>query len=110
MSNVKVLNIKPLAPQVKVTVVIDDVRHNRAEPTVEDLIATIEDLEALAEATKMSEQIKLTLRVICRSFPSMSEADLRKQPAEVLNGLFDAARGEIEMESEDSEGNVKPAS
>lgn len=111
MSNVQVLNISKLRKPASMVVVIDDVRHERAEPTVEDLLTTVEDVEALAVPNvKMSEQLKITLRIITRAFPTLTEAMLRKRPAEELNALFDAARGEVEVEAEDEAGNEKPAS
>lgn len=111
MSNVTVLNITALKKAPRLVVTMDGERHEMSEPTVDDVITTIEDMEKLAEPNlKMSEQMKIMLRVVLRSFPTITEEVMRKRPMEELKALFDASRGDVEIEEEDGAGNASPAS
>jgi len=110
MSNVQVLNIKPLTTKPKLVVEIDGKRYTRAAPTLRSVIEMTEDIESLATSGSMAESLKVAQRVILRAFPELDQETLLDLEEDVIDQLFAAARGDVQVETEDAGGNAQPAS
>lgn len=112
MANVKVLNTADLLPKEPLILKIDGVDHTKVDPSLEDVVQTLKDLEDLAKAPSLLEELQFVIRIITRAFPTITEEMLRKWPANVVNEIYLLARDEDQpqVETKDAEGNDKPAS
>lgn len=89
----KVLNFDELLSEPAYTVIIKGVEHHMQTPTLEDFIANLKDMEALAAAPNMLAEVEATARMIARAFPTLTEADVRQWPVPAIERLFATIRG-----------------
>ncbi|MTH61203.1 hypothetical protein [Paracoccus litorisediminis] len=105
MANVKTINTSELLDNDALVVVIDDVSHPRIEPTVKDMLHTLKDLEDLGKASSMADELDVVIRIVMRSFPTMTREMVEGYPIVVLNEVFAIARdGEIAKQETDEQG------
>lgn len=112
MQNVKILNTADLLPKDPLVLKIDGVEHVKVEPTTREMIQTLKDLEELAKATSMVEELEFVCNVIRRAFPSITQEMIDEWPAGIIGEIFSIARdgNDAQVEQKDAEGNVAPAS
>lgn len=104
----KILNIDDLLQESPLKVIIGGVEHAMTTPTMGDFLANMKDLEALAASPNIVEETRVTVRVIARAFPSLTEEDVYKWPVNVIENLFNIVRGvdpDAQVASEDAAGN-----
>ncbi|NKX37872.1 hypothetical protein HGG70_08100 [Rhodobacteraceae bacterium R_SAG4] len=109
----KVLNIDEFQPEAPFTVVTKGVEHHMVEPTVQMFLDNLADLEALAAAPTVADEVKMTVKMICRAFPTLSFEDVCLWPLPAIESLFNVVRGlegDGKVTEQDEEGNGQPAS
>jgi len=108
----KILNIDDLLQESPLKVIIGGKEHAMATVTMEAFLANMKDLEALQAAPSIVAETEVTVRVIARAFPSLTEADIYKWPVTVIENLFNLVRGidpDAKVTDEDAEGNGSSA-
>jgi hypothetical protein len=109
----KVLNIDDLIAQPTAKIVVNGIQHEMRTPSVEDFLCNMKDLEAMAAAPSIVAETELTVRMIARAFPSLTEADVMKWPVPAIEKLFAYIRDidpDAKVEESDVEGNASSAS
>lgn len=109
----KILNIDDLLQESPLKVVIGGKEHAMSTPTMSDFLQNMKDLEALAAAPSLVTETEITVKIIARAFPTLTEADVLAWPVNVIENLFQLIRGidpDAKVEEADTEGNVSPAS
>jgi hypothetical protein len=92
----KVINLQELArkePDV-VIVTTDGERHEMIPATVESFIENVKLVEGLGTAASVVDEMEVMIKIITRSFPTISEAEVRSWPLENLQSISDLARGQ----------------
>ena len=109
----KILNIDELITEAPMVIVIEGVEHPMKTATLEDFLQNMKDLEAMAAAPSVVAETEITVKMIARSIPSLSEADILKWPMPAITRLFDIIREvdpDAQIEEKDSEGNASSGS
>ena len=109
----KILNIDELINEAPMIVVIDGVEHKMKTATLEDFLQNMKDLEAMAAAPSIVAETEITVKMIARSLPTLTEEDILKWPMPAITRLFDIVREadpDTQVEENDSEGNVSSGS
>jgi hypothetical protein len=109
----KVLNIDDLLAQPNAKVVVNGVEHEMKTASVADFLQNMKDLEAMAAAPSIVAETELTVRMIARAFPTLTEDDVLKWPVPAIEKLFTFIRGidpDAKVEAKDDEGNGSSAS
>lgn len=113
MTATKILNIDELLEEVPMKIIVKGQEHAMSVVSMENFLENMKDLEALAAAPSVIAETEITIRVIGRSFPTLTEADIRKWPVTAIENLFNLIRGvdpDAQVEGTDSEGNPSSAS
>lgn len=108
----KVLNIDDLKSEVLYVIEVDGEEHKLVAPTVQDFLDNIADLEALAAAPNIKEEINVSVRMIVRAIPTLTEERVKSWPLTAIERLFNVVRGydqNGEVVEKDEEGNVAAA-
>lgn len=109
----KVLNIDEFQTEAPFVVVVKGVEHAMVQPTVQMFLDNLADLERLAAAPTVADEVKMTVKMICRAFPTLKEADVNGWPLPAIERLFNIVRGfdaDGQVTETDAEGNAQPAS
>lgn len=116
----KVINLADLRKEPIVTIVDEKgVRHDMVTASVETYIANAEAIEALALNAGPVKELETIVGIVGRAFPTLTEADIRKWPIDMIQQLSDIARGvngevatadEAAAKEANASGNDQPAS
>ena len=89
----KVLNLDKISKKSERTLVLGGVEYEVKAMTVGNFIEVTAAAESLSEAS-ISEQIKATVDMICRSVPTIDKETLNNLPLEDLHQIVSFVRGE----------------
>lgn len=109
---VKILNIDELVQEAPIVIVLGGEEHAMKIPTLEDFLMNMKDLEAMAAAPNMTVETEMTIRMIARAFPSLTEERVRQMPMPAVERLFAIVREadpDAKIEDKDDEGNGSSA-
>lgn len=100
----KIVNLDALATAPKLTILVDGVKHDMVEPTVQSFIDNMTEIEAMGMNPSPLNEMKLGVKIIQRAFPTISEEAMSKWTLERLNMLVNIARsGGAEIVTDDAE-------
>lgn len=86
------LDLDAVAPEIDLTVKLNGKKHKLKPLSVEDFIKNTKDQAALGASTQVEDEVNLVLRMLTRSFPTMTEDELRQVPLNKLWKLLEFAR------------------
>lgn len=111
----KVVNFEALQDEPPFILMIEGKEHPMKIASVGDFVENMKLIETLGLKSSASEEIEVSIKVIARAFPTLTEAQIRTWQVTTIDKLFRIARGEdifaTEAEAADgsAEGNAKPA-
>lgn len=109
----KILNIDDLVEEAPLVIEMRGKKHEMKPSTMGDFIANMKDLESLSAAPGVVAETEITVRIILRAFPTLTEADVMSWPTAAIGRIFDIVRGidpDAQVEAKDDEGNGSSAS
>jgi glucokinase len=116
MSNTKFLDLDAVVSPVSFQLKLGGKKHEMVEPTLEQFLETMRELEALPMTLSPTEEVEHSIKMIKRAFPTVEDAMLRTLKVTQLRQLNDFMRkatGQaVEQEvaaGEGSEGNPQTA-
>lgn len=108
----QVLNIDEFKKKTPLSVVVGGKTHHMQPSTVQTFLDNLEDMEALAKAPSIKDEIHLTVRMIVRAFPTLTEEEVRQWPLYSIEEVFNTVRGggatSAEVIEKDASGNQQP--
>jgi hypothetical protein len=107
MSNTKLLDLDAVVSPVDFGFKFKGIVHKLVEPSVEDFLNTMKEVEAVSLSASPAEEIEITIKMIKRSFPSIEDADLRSLKLSQLRELSEWARTAGGQTAEVTEGEGK---
>lgn len=110
----KFLDLDAVAPSVDFTLKLNGKEHPLKVASVDTFIKNMRELEALPVNASPIEEMEMTIKIILRAFPTLTEKEVRGLNLDQVRAISQFAReanGEIaEEEKETPEGNADAAS
>lgn len=110
----KVINIDALQEEAPFVLVIDGKEHPMKIASVQDFVENMKLIEALGTNASFVDELEVSIKVIARAFPSLTEDEIRGWQVSVIDKLFRISRGEDVLSESDlkeaHEGNAPTAS
>ncbi|MBA8881729.1 hypothetical protein [Phyllobacterium myrsinacearum] len=111
----KYLNLDELSAEREFFIKLSGKDHLVQEPTVQDFLDNLKELEALPINASPTEELNLTIKQLLRSVPTLTDPQLRKLTFSQVKAIHDfvmtAGGQKIETEeTKDGEVDPKPAS
>jgi hypothetical protein len=109
----KVVNFEALQDEPPFILMIEGKEHPMKIASVSDFVENMKLIEKLGANSSVADEIEVSIKVISRAFPSLTEDAIRSWQVTTIDKLFRIARGEdifaTESGDESAEGNAKPA-
>ena len=110
----KLLDLDAVAAESEFVIKLNGTEHKLKPATVETFVANMKELEKLGVSASVAEELEVTIGIILRAFPTVTEAEVRALTMQQIKAISDFARtanGEkTEVEGESAEGNAAAAS
>lgn len=106
----KILNLDEVSPQAEKVIKLNGKEHLLAPITVGEFIRVTREAEAIdakqvkGKPQKISEQFEYFIQTITRSFPTITEEELKDMDLSKLKYIVDFIHSEVEVEAEAAEG------
>lgn len=110
----KFLDLDAVHSDVEFTIKLKGKEHKLREATVEDFIVNAKAIENLTMNASPTKELEITMQMVKRSFPTVSDEDLNGLTFSQLKAIADYAReanGEVaeKQDEAESEGNAEAA-
>lgn len=89
----KVISIESFVKAPPVILTVGGKKHPMVPATVETFLTNMKELEDLALDASPSKELEVTVRVIQRAFPTLTEKQIKQWSLEQIQGIADMARG-----------------
>jgi hypothetical protein len=108
----KVINIDALREEAPFVLVIGGVKHEMKIASVDDFIENMGLIEGLGTNPSFKDELEVSIKVIARAFPTLTEKEIRSWQVATIDKLFRISRGEDVLGEAEApaEGNAHPAS
>ncbi|MFA9261790.1 MAG: hypothetical protein ACEQSB_00320 [Undibacterium sp.] len=111
----KLLDLDKVAPAVVMSLKLNGKTHKLKEIDVETFIENMKEIEQLSVGGSAVDEINMSIKIILRSFPTLTDKELRKLTLNQLTAISNYARSGGEDEAEkpaegDTSGNAPEAS
>lgn len=109
----EVINIDAFKEEAPLKIKAGGVEHEMASPSIQTVLDNLNDLEELAKAPDVRSELNLTVRMIVRAFPTLTEEGVKSWPLPMIEKLFNTVRGgdaEATVQETDAQGNGQAAS
>lgn len=104
----KYLDLDAVSSDIEFTIKLDGKDHVLKEATVESFLSNVKSLEKLSLNASPAEELELTLKMILKSFPTITDAQLRALTFTKLQKIreFAMTAGGEETEKATAEGET----
>jgi len=89
----KIINLDELYKPNSVVIIVNGERHELKAATVETFIENIRAIENLGVNATPDQEIEAMIDIILRSFPTLTDKQIRQWRLEQLRAMVDFARG-----------------
>lgn len=90
----RILNIDALVSErVNPAIVINGKRHELKPASLQNFIDTMNEIEALGTEPSLLKEIEVTVKIVKRAFPTMTEEEVGNLPFDMLSQIANFARG-----------------
>lgn len=115
----KIINLDSLASEPLVAITIGGKRHEMRTATVNTFIENMKAIESLGLNASPVKEVEVIVGIVARSFPTLTEDEIRNWPLDMIQKLSEIARGAggefvtndaDKAKEADKTGNVQSAS
>lgn len=94
------IDLDEVSSDFEFTLKLDGVEHEMVEPSVDDFIFNMKEIEKLSVSASTIEEINIVIGIIARAFPTITEERLRKiklpQLKKIQEYVFNAGAQKVE--------------
>ena len=103
----KLLNLDEVTSSTEMSLKIGGIVYPLKELTVDDFLQNMKDIENLPTTATVEEEYNLTLKLICRVFPTLTRDILGKLTLAQLKSINEFARTANEEDEKPGEGDTE---
>lgn len=89
----KIINFDEIQKPAAVAIVYKGKRHEMVEATVDSFLTNMKAVDALGLDASPTEEIEVTIGIILRAFPTLTDAIIREWTLEMIKQLSEIVRG-----------------
>jgi len=102
----KIISLDSFIKEPVLVLEVEGVKHAMVPTTVETFLENMKDIEALSINATPVQELEITVRIILRAFPTLTEKQVKSWSLEQIQGIAEVARsvsGEVVSTEEDKE-------